>query len=169
MTRTIVAVLLGLWLLAGPAQAVLPDEMLEDPVLEKRARTISASLRCLVCQNQSIDDSDAPLARDLRILLRERLVAGDSDLEAVNFLVARYGEFILLKPRFSARTALLWFGPFLVVLIGLFVVRRTLRPSPRAAALEGDLSAEEADKVAELLQPGDGGTGSGDGGTGSKD
>src|SRR6187401_2626115 len=93
---------------SAPALAVQPDEVLSDPALEARARVLSQELRCLVCQNQSIDDSDAPLARDLRILLRERLQAGDSDRQVIDFLVARYGEFVLLKPRFSWHTALLW-------------------------------------------------------------
>src|ERR1700716_216413 len=89
-------------------RAVQPDEVLSNSALEARARTLSKELRCMVCQNQSIDDSDAPLARDLRILVRERLTQGDSDNQVIDFLVARYGEFVLLKPRFSAHTALLW-------------------------------------------------------------
>ncbi|HVQ11026.1 MAG TPA: cytochrome c-type biogenesis protein, partial [Methyloceanibacter sp.] len=93
---------------ATPALAVQPDEILTDPALEARARAISAGLRCLVCQNQSIDDSDAPLARDLRILVRDRLKAGDSDKQIIDFVVARYGEFVLLKPRFEPHTMLLW-------------------------------------------------------------
>src|SRR5262245_17816567 len=91
----------------APALAVQPDEVLSDPVLETRARHLSKELRCMVCQNQSIDDSDAPLARDLRVLVRERLQAGDSDTQVLDFLVKRYGEFVLLNPRFSSRTALL--------------------------------------------------------------
>ena len=98
-------------LIAAPAFAVEPDEVLSDPVLEVRARALSKELRCMVCQNQSIDDSEAPLARDLRILVRERLQAGDSDRQVIDFLVARYGEFVLLRPRFSSHTALLWLGP----------------------------------------------------------
>jgi cytochrome c-type biogenesis protein CcmH len=96
---------------AIPALAVQPDEMLKDPVLEARARALSAELRCLVCQNESIDDSDAALAHDLRILIRERLTSGDSDQQVLDYLVARYGEFILLKPRFNWHTALLWAAP----------------------------------------------------------
>src|SRR3954468_11702438 len=100
---------LVLMMLGAPqAYAVQPDEVLSDSALEARARTLSKELRCMVCQNQSIDDSDAPLARDLRILVRERLQAGDSDAQVFDFLVARYGEFVLLKPRLSSRTALLW-------------------------------------------------------------
>src|SRR5437660_9774678 len=103
---------------AAPVRAVTPDEILPDPQLEARARTLSHQLRCMVCQNQSIDDSDAPLAHDLRVLVRERLKAGDSDPQVIDFLVARYGEFVLLKPRMSAHTALLWLAPFTVVLLG---------------------------------------------------
>ncbi len=105
-------------LLSPPAWAVQPDEMLSDPALEARARSISAHLRCLVCQNQSIDDSEAPLARDLRLLVRDRLEAGDSDGQVVDFVVARYGEFVLLKPRLEPATLLLWAGPFIVLLVG---------------------------------------------------
>ena len=108
----VAALLLRLTLLAAPhAVAVQPDEILSDPALEARARALSKELRCMVCQNQSIDDSDAPLARDLRLLVRERLKAGDSDAQVIDFLVARYGEFVLLKPRFTSHTALLWLMP----------------------------------------------------------
>ncbi|MCW5715528.1 MAG: cytochrome c-type biogenesis protein CcmH [Bauldia sp.] len=115
-----------------PALAVQPDEMLADPVLEARARALSAELRCLVCQNQSIDASDSQFARDIRIVLRERLTAGDTDSEALDFLVARYGQYILLKPEFNATTALLWIAPPLLLVGGgvlAFVVirRRSLR------------------------------------------
>ena len=128
-------------LMSGPAAALEPGEMLKDPALEARARALSAELRCLVCQNQSIDESEAPLAKDLRILIRERLVAGDDDPQIVDFVVSRYGEFVLLKPRFSARTALLWLGPFLILAAAsLFVLRR--RRSPQNS-LERDLSVEE--------------------------
>jgi cytochrome c-type biogenesis protein CcmH len=105
-------------LMAVPAFAVLPDEVLSDPALESRARSLSSELRCLVCQNQSIDDSNAELARDLRILVRERLVAGDTDEQVIDFVVARYGEFVLLKPRFSPQNALLWGAPVLILLAG---------------------------------------------------
>src|SRR5436309_15778379 len=100
------------------AIAVQPDEMLADPKLEGRARSLSRELRCMVCQNQSIDDSEAPLARDLRVLVRERIAAGDSDGQVINFLVARYGEFVLLKPRFESHTLLLWLLPPFVLLGG---------------------------------------------------
>jgi cytochrome c-type biogenesis protein CcmH len=116
---------------ALPAGAVLPDEVLDDPALEARARTLSAELRCMVCQNQSIDDSDAPLARDLRILIRERLTAGDSDPQVIDFLVARYGEFVLLKPRFAPHTLLLWATPIAVLAMGAWVVVWAARRSRR--------------------------------------
>ncbi|UHD44846.1 cytochrome c-type biogenesis protein CcmH [Aureimonas altamirensis] len=102
-----------------PAHAVQPDEVLADPALEARARTLSAGLRCMVCQNQSIDDSDAPLARDLRLLVRERLEAGDSDRQVMSYLTDRYGEFVLLRPPFRLGTALLWGFPVLLLLAGL--------------------------------------------------
>ena len=138
-------------LFAGPALAVTPDEILADPALEARARAISEELRCLVCQNQSIDESDAELARDLRVLVRERLFVGDSDDEVIAFLVARYGEFVLLKPRFSARNLLLWGTPALALLAGgVFVVvaarRRRAAPVP--------LSAEEQAELDRLLRDG---------------
>jgi len=118
MRALIAALLMGLWL--GPVLAVEPDEMLDDPVLEGRAREISKGLRCLVCQNQSIDDSNAGLARDLRVLVRERLTAGDSDEQAVRYIVDRYGDFVLLRPPVRPETYALWFGPAaLVVIAGL--------------------------------------------------
>jgi cytochrome c-type biogenesis protein CcmH len=129
------ACIILLFALASPALAVQPDEILKDPALEARARALSQELRCMVCQNQSIDDSDAPLARDLRILVRERLSAGDSDGQVIDFLVARYGEFVLLKPRFSWRNALLWLTPFGLVLlgaIGILVARRHAGPNAPA-------------------------------------
>ena len=128
-----------------PALAVQPDEVLADRALEARARALSAELRCMVCQNQSIDDSDAPLARDLRILLRERLSAGDSDGAVVDFLVDRYGEFILLKPRFNLRTALLWLTPAILLAAGgivAFGVFRRRRPVAAASGLSGEEEAE---------------------------
>ncbi|AQS42033.1 MAG: Cytochrome c-type biogenesis protein CcmH [Candidatus Tokpelaia hoelldobleri] len=136
---------------AGPAQAVLPDEVLADPVLEIRARTLSAQLRCLVCQNETIDESTVPLARDLRLLVRERLVAGDSDRQVLDFLVARYGDFILLKPRLSARTMLLWFAPLLIFLgaAGWLVV--VARRNSGGLAVS-PLTAEEENRLARLLE-----------------
>lgn len=120
--------LIGLFLLllvnASPSWAVEPDELLKDPSLESRARSISSELRCLVCQNQSIDDSHAPLARDLRVLVRQKLVEGASDDAIRTFLVDRYGDFILLKPRFSVDTLILWFAPFMVLAFGGFSIYR---------------------------------------------
>jgi cytochrome c-type biogenesis protein CcmH len=116
-------------LLVLPVHAVQPDEILKDPVLESRARQISAGLRCLVCQNQSIDDSDAPVAKDLRILIREQLQQKQTDDEVVDFIVARYGEYVLLKPRFKPATLILWATPFLLLAAGLiFAFRR--KPAP---------------------------------------
>ena len=131
----------------GPAFAVAPSEMLRDPALEARARVLSEELRCLVCQNQSIDDSDAPLAGDLRVLLRQRLSAGDSDAQVVDYLVARYGEFILLKPRFNWHTVLLWAAPPFALLAGLIAALalwrrgkgRGAEPPPLAEAEEASL------------------------------
>lgn len=124
--RQLLAVLVLLVVAVLPAKAVQPDEILSDPVLESRARALSEGLRCLVCQNQSIDDSNAPLARDLRLLIRERLKAGDSDAQAIDFVVARYGEFVLLRPRFTPETWALWIGPFALLLIagGFLYLRR---------------------------------------------
>jgi cytochrome c-type biogenesis protein CcmH len=129
--------------LSAPAFAVQPDEILKDPALEARARALSQELRCMVCQNQSIDDSDAPLARDLRILVRERLSAGDTDRQVIDFLVARYGEFVLLKPRFTWHTAILWLAPFVVIVlgaIGFLAAGRRARP-PVAEKLSPDEEA----------------------------
>src|ERR1700736_3870324 len=109
-------------LAAQSALAVQPDEILKDQALESRARALSRDLRCMVCQNQSIDDSDAPLARDLRVLVRERLTSGDSDSQVVDFLVARYGEFVLLKPRFAWHNAVLWGAPLTILVVGLFAI-----------------------------------------------
>src|SRR5215470_6665622 len=149
--------LLALMLVASPrAFAVQPDEVLSDAALEARARALSKELRCMVCQNQSIDDSDAPLARDLRVLVRERLQAGDGDQQVIDFLVARYGEFVLLKPRFSAHTALLWLGPAAVLVVGalglLLLARRRPADSEIAAAGAAELTPAEEAKLAEILK-----------------
>jgi cytochrome c-type biogenesis protein CcmH len=158
--RVAYLLLIALTLLTAPrvALAVQPDEILTDPALEGRARTLSKELRCMVCQNQSIDDSDAPLARDLRLLVRERLKEGDSDRQVIDFLVARYGEFVLLKPRLSLHTALLWFGPPVLLCGGalaLFVIarRRSRRgPDEQVKPEGGDLTPAEQARLAELLK-----------------
>jgi cytochrome c-type biogenesis protein CcmH len=143
---------LTLWAFFAAAPVVLavqPGEMLADPALERRARTISAELRCLVCQNQSIDDSDAPLAGDLRRLVRDRLKAHDTDAEVIDYIVARYGEFVLLKPRFELSTLLLWLTPILVLLGGLTLASRSAARSSRSP--EAALSDEEKAKLAQIL------------------
>ncbi|WP_201860498.1 cytochrome c-type biogenesis protein [Microvirga soli] len=137
--RFVLAIVAAL-LFSASAFAVQPGEVLKDPGLEKRAREISAGLRCLVCQNQSIDDSDAQLAKDLRLLVRERLVAGDTNDQVENFLVQRYGEFVLLKPTFGMHTLLLWLTPALVMVlggVGAYAAMRT-RPQPKAATLDDE-------------------------------
>ena len=143
-------VLLALWG-SQPAVAVQPDEILKDPALEARARVLSRELRCMVCQNQSIDDSDAPLARDLRVLVRERLTAGDNDSQVIDFLVARYGEFVLLKPRFAWHNVVLWVTPAAALLAGaiaMFVAAMRRRAIPLAAA---PLSPDEEQRLAEVI------------------
>lgn len=135
-------------LLAGPAGAVQPDEILADPGLEARAREISQELRCLVCRNESIDDSNADLARDLRLLVRERLVAGDTDAEVKQFLVDRYGQFVLLRPEFSAANAALWLAGPVIFIAGLGVaiayLRRRRPPAPEALSPEEEKALERA-------------------------
>ena len=153
---TPVSVFAGLVLLLAllaplPAGAVQPDEILANAALETRARDISKHLRCLVCQNQSIDDSDAELARDLRILVRERLTQGDSDAAVMDYITARYGSFVLLKPPFQPATWLLWFGPAAVLMLSLAgivaVLRRRAAPAPQA-----ELSPDERRRLADLLK-----------------
>ncbi|OQM73595.1 cytochrome C [Pseudaminobacter manganicus] len=129
-------------LFAGVAQAVQPDEMLKDPALEARARELSGQVRCMVCQNQSIDESDADLARDLRILVRQRLKAGDTDEQVLDYLVSRYGEFVLLKPRFDLQNALLWGTPVLLLLAGGVFMLWSAR-GKRRSPLPQPLSSEE--------------------------
>jgi cytochrome c-type biogenesis protein CcmH len=137
-------------LAATPAFAVLPNEQLTDPRLEARARALSSELRCVVCQNQTIDDSDAELAHDLRVLLRQRLKAGDTDQQAIAFIVNRYGDYVLLKPPFEAETLLLWLGPFLVLLTGgtgvVFYLRR------RSDAALPAIAADEQARLDQLLK-----------------
>jgi cytochrome c-type biogenesis protein CcmH len=135
----------------GPALAVQPDEILPDPALEARARDISAELRCLVCQNQSIDDSNAPLARDLRLLVRERLKAGDSNAQVRAFLVARYGEFVLLRPPLSAATIVLWAAPLLLLLGGIWLLRRSIFARAASPTAGSELSPDERAALDRLL------------------
>ena len=140
---------------ASPSFAVQPGEILSDPALEVRARALSRELRCMVCQNQSIDDSDAPLARDLRLLVRERIASGDSDNQVIDFLVARYGEFVLLKPRFTPHTLLLWLLPPLALAGGalalwIFSRRRSKSSGANDPSLL-KLSEEEAARLERLI------------------
>ncbi len=153
--NALAAVLLAGALLGGavPAQAVLPSERLSDPALEARARALSEKLRCLVCQNENIDDSNADLAHDLRVLVRQRLVAGDTDRQVLDYLVTRYGDFVLLDPPVQPDTYVLWFGPAIVLALGAGGIalffrsrRRAALPDPGAA-----LSPDEAKEVARLL------------------
>jgi cytochrome c-type biogenesis protein CcmH len=134
---------------ASSALAVQPGEMLADPALEQRARTISSELRCLVCQNQSIDDSDAPLAGDLRRLVRERIMAHDTDAQVIDYIVARYGEFVLLRPRFETSTLLLWLTPVIVLLGGLALVLRVTKAGGRP--VNEPLSEREKSKLDRIL------------------
>ena len=136
------------------ALAVQPDEILDDPVLESRARELSEGIRCLVCQNENIDSSNAELAKDLRILVRERLVAGDSDQQVLDYLVERYGDFVLLNPPLKPQTYLLWFGPAAILLLGGLAVAAYFRrrEAGTAAAPAADLSAEEQKRLSDLLK-----------------
>lgn len=150
MMRKFFLVLALFFAAVSPALAVNPDEILSDPALEARARALSANLRCMVCQNQSIDDSNAELARDLRVLVRERIVKGDTDSQVIDYVVSRYGEFVLLQPRLRMQTWILWGGPALLFFIGivvLFVYSR--RPVEKEAA--SPLSAEEKAELDRLL------------------
>jgi cytochrome c-type biogenesis protein CcmH len=138
----------------SPAHAVQPDEIMADPAREARARDLSRELRCMVCQNQSIDDSEAPLARDLRLLVRERIAAGDSNSQVIDFLVARYGEFVLLNPRFEPQTWLLWLVPPLVLAGGglaLFLYSRRRPTAGDRPAAEPALSADEEARLRQLM------------------
>ena len=140
--------MLALLVAVSPALAITPDEQLKDPALEQRARVISAQLRCLVCQNQSIDDSEAPLAKDLRTLVREQITAGKSDAQVLDFVVERYGQFVLLKPRFERETLILWGTPFAVLLIaGLAMILRRGRANvgPEPPLSEDEKRALERD------------------------
>lgn len=148
--RAFPLLLAALLAFSAPVLAVQPNEVLKDQALEQRARQISSGLRCLVCQNQSIDDSDAPLAKDLRILVLERLTAGDNDGAVIDFVVARYGDFVLLRPPMNARTIALWTAPFLIVLFGaVFLWRRRNRAVAPAGVT---LTAEEQRRLDDLLR-----------------
>jgi len=136
---------------AQPAAAVQPDEILKDPALEARARSLSRELRCMVCQNQSIDDSEAPLARDLRLLVRERLTSGDSDPQVIDFLVARYGEFVLLKPRFEWHNAVLWLTPVATLIAGAIAMLVAIRRRRAAAPMAAPLTPDEERRLAEVI------------------
>ncbi|MFT4118256.1 cytochrome c-type biogenesis protein [Bradyrhizobium sp.] len=147
-------VIVALMLLAAPAvRAVQPDEIMANPANEARARELSRELRCMVCQNQSIDDSEAPLARDLRLLVRERIAAGDSNSQVLDFLVARYGEFVLLKPRFERQTLLLWLlAPLLLAGGGLALWLQIRRRAQNGADVQAPpLTADEEARLAALM------------------
>lgn len=149
--------IIGLLLILGawPVLAVDPQEQLKDPVLEARAREISAGLRCLVCQNQSIDDSDASLAKDLRLLVRQRLEKGESNKEVIDYIVSRYGEFVLLKPRLHLNTLLLWFAPVVLIGGGLLLASRVMKRSPQREEPARPLTPEEQAELQSVLSPGD--------------
>jgi cytochrome c-type biogenesis protein CcmH len=154
MGMRLLALIALLLALAAPdvALAVTPDEMLKDSAQEARARNLSQELRCMVCQNQSIDDSEAPLAHDLRVLVRQRIEAGDSDKQVLDYLVARYGEFVLLKPRFELHTLLLWGLPPVALFAGIIALIVTVRR--RSIAETPALSPEEQRKLATLVEDG---------------
>ena len=157
--RLLPAIAFAFWSVSvcQPALAVQPDEVMTDPALEARARGLSKELRCMVCQNQSIDDSDAPLARDLRLLVRERLKGGESDQQVLDFLVARYGDFVLLKPPFNWHTALLWLGPPGALVGGALVLVLVNRRRSRRGAIDtakpegGNLTPAEEARLARLI------------------
>jgi cytochrome c-type biogenesis protein CcmH len=147
MRRLCLAILLVFAVLAGPSLAVQPDELMKNPALEARARALSGELRCMVCQNQSIDDSDAPLARDIRILIRQRIAQGETNNAVRSYLVSRYGDFILLKPPLKPETLLLWLAAPLTLLAGLAAVLIARRHAPAATPA---LTAEEEGRLAAL-------------------
>jgi cytochrome c-type biogenesis protein CcmH len=154
LTMILIVGVASLSIATAPSWAVLPDEVLQDSTLESRARALSQELRCVVCQNQSIDDSNAPLAHDLRVLLRDRLAAGDSDQQALDFIVARYGNFVLLKPPMQLNTFLLWIGPLLILLIaGIGFGRYVGRPGSgtRTAEAPFPLSDKDRERIETIL------------------
>jgi len=140
--------------IATPAFAVEPGEMLQDPALELRAREVSKHLRCVQCQNETIDESDAQIARDMRILVRQRITGGDSNEEIIDYMVSRYGDYVLLKPRFQSNTLILWLGPFVVLLLGGSIVARRMRAATNAVAAP-PLSAEEQAAIESVVTPRD--------------
>jgi cytochrome c-type biogenesis protein CcmH len=154
MRRALLASCVLLLALAGGARAIDPAEQLADPTLEARARALSKELRCLVCQNESIDDSNADLARDLRRIVRERLVAGDGDTAVKQYLVARYGDFVLLEPPVKLKTYALWFGPAVVLALGALGVLVFFRRRRAQPAAPPPLSADEQRRLAALLERG---------------
>lgn len=145
--------ILALALIASPAFAVQPDEMLQDPALEARARAISHDLRCPVCQGESIDDSAAPISRDLRIAVRERLTAGDTDAQVVDYIVDRYGEFVLFKPRSTGSGLILWLTGPAMLLLGGAIAYATIRRRSRATEPAAPLTEADKERLAELLKP----------------
>lgn len=153
----ICALVLATTMFAGASAAVEPDEILKDQGLEARARELSLELRCLVCQNQSIDDSNAPLARDLRILVRERLKAGDTNREVLDYVVERYGQFVLLKPPFNTHTLLLWLAPALALIAGIWLAYRVFLSGPgrdaasQSVSVAQSLTPEEEAKLRQIL------------------
>jgi cytochrome c-type biogenesis protein CcmH len=167
MTRFLLPII-AVMMAALPVAAVQPDEMLADPVMELRAREISKELRCVVCQNESIDESNAELARDLRLVVRERLVAGDADDQVIQYVVDRYGDYVLLRPPFKGSTYILWFGPVLFALLAAFGGWRFYRARNAAAGTAGaadpvaaeppppPLSAEEKRRLDKILKDSDG-------------
>src|SRR5215469_3098111 len=156
MMRFLAIAFVLLALALSPARAVLPDEVMSDPANEARARSLSRELRCMVCQNQSIDDSEAPLARDIRLLVRERIAAGDNDGQVIDFLVARYGEFVLLKPRFERQTLLLWLVPPLLLIGGGLALWLHIRRRARGESMAANppLTADEEARLAALMTNG---------------
>lgn len=140
--------------LAQGANAVEPSEMLEDPALEARARDVSKHLRCVQCQNETIDESDAQIARDMRVLVRQKITAGDSNEEILDYMVSRYGDYVLLRPRFQTNTIILWLGPFAVLLIGGWIVARRMRTAVNTASAL-PLSEDERAAVEDLMPPKD--------------
>ena len=149
---TIIISFVGFLFLANAVHAVEPEEMLKDPALEARARAVTAELRCLVCQNQSVDDSDAPLAKDIRVLVRERIAKGDTDEQVRDFIVARYGKYVLLRPPFETDTLVIWLGPIVLLMAGLALAYAYVRRLNRSDATPKPLTSTEEDAVKRMLE-----------------